>query len=122
MLTLAETTAERREMVKKVSGATGRAMDYFKKSLELNPDGIASARRLSLNARGWAGQKRFDDAIALLKVAVELHPKVAALYDSLGDFYLQKGQKELALQAYQKAVEADPNFEHAKEMLKKLTP
>ena len=60
--------------------------------------------------------------MALLKVAVELHPKSAPLYDALGDVYQQKGQKELARRAYEKAVEADPNFGHAKEMLKKLTP
>jgi predicted negative regulator of RcsB-dependent stress response len=40
----------------------------------------------------------------------------------LGDLYQQKGQKELARQAYEKSVEADPNFEHAKVMLKNLTP
>jgi len=62
------------------------------------------------------------DALALLKVAVELHPNSAPLHDALGDVYQQKGQKESARQAYEKAVEVDPNFEHAKEMLKKLTP
>jgi len=39
--------------------------------------------------------------MALLKVAVELHPKSAPLYDALGDVYQQKGQKELARQAYE---------------------
>ena len=109
-------------MFKKAVGAIESPLEYFKKSLALNPDGLASARTLHQAARDWASQKRVDDAMALLKVAVELHPKSAPLYDALGDFYQQKGQKELARQAYEKAVEADSNFEHAKEMLKKLTP
>jgi len=121
-LALADTSEERREMFKKAVGAIESPLEYFKKSLALNPDGLASARTLHQAARDWASQKRVDDAMALLKVAVELHPKSAPLYDALGDFYQQKEQKELARQAYEKAVEADSNFEHAKEMLKKLTP
>jgi CubicO group peptidase (beta-lactamase class C family)/predicted negative regulator of RcsB-dependent stress response len=121
-LALAETSEERREMFKKAVGAIESPLEYFKKSLALNPDGIASAGSLDRAARDWASQKRIDDALALLKVAVELHPKSAQLNDALGDVYQQKGQKELARKAYEKAVEADPNFEHAKEMLKKLTP
>jgi CubicO group peptidase (beta-lactamase class C family)/predicted negative regulator of RcsB-dependent stress response len=122
MLALADTSEERREMFKKAVGAIESPLEYFKKSLALNPDGLASARTLHQAARDWASQKRIDDATALLKVAVELHPKSAPLHDALGDLYQQKGQKELARKAYEKAVEADPNFEHAREMLKKLTP
>jgi len=121
-LALADTSEERREMFKKAVGDIESPLEYFKKSLALNPSGLASAGLLNRAAREWASQKRIDDALALLKVAVELHPKSAQLNDALGDLYQQKGQKELARQAYEKAVEADPNFEHAKMMLKKLTP
>ena len=102
-------------------GELGQPLDYFKKSFELNPDGLTSAYMNEI-AKGYGDSKRFDDAIALLKVAVELHPKSPILYDSLGNLYAQKGEKELAIQAYQKALEADPTFERAKEMLKKLAP
>lgn len=44
----------------------------------------------------------------------------AALYGTLGDFYLKQNQREQAINAFKKALEVDPNFEHAKEMLKKL--
>jgi tetratricopeptide (TPR) repeat protein len=64
---------------------------------------------------------RVDEAIALLKIGVELHPKSSILYGSLGDLYARKWQKALAIQAYRKALEFDPTFEHAREMLKKLT-
>jgi len=104
-----------------IVGELGQPIDYFRKALELNPDGITSDY-LNEYAKGWSNAKRTDDAIALLKVAVELHPKSPILYDSLGNLYAQKGEKELAIQAYQKALEADPTFERAKEMLKKLAP
>src|SRR5262249_933627 len=73
----------------------------------MNPDGVTVAY-LNDYAKGWSDSNRTDDAVALLKVAVELHPKSPILYDSLGNLYAQKGQKELAIQAYQKALEDDP--------------
>jgi len=109
------------EGYRRMFGELGKPLDYFKKSFELNPDGLTSAYMNDI-AKGYSDSKRFDDAIALLKVAVELHPKSPILYDSLGNLYTQKEQKELAIQAYQKALEADPAFERAKEMLKKLAP
>ena len=41
-------------------------------------------------------------------------------YAPLGDFYLKQNLREQAINAYKKALEIDPKFEHAKEMLKKL--
>jgi CubicO group peptidase (beta-lactamase class C family) len=109
------------EGYRRVFGELGQPLDYFKKSFELNPDGLTSAY-LNEIAKGYTDSKRVDDAIALLKVAVELHPKSPVLYDSLGNLYAQKGEKESAILAYQKALEADPAFEHAGEMLKKFKP
>jgi tetratricopeptide (TPR) repeat protein len=51
---------------------------------------------------------------------VKLHPKEANLYDSIGEFYLNKGDKPNAIEYYNKALEVDPNFENAKRMLKKI--
>jgi tetratricopeptide (TPR) repeat protein len=56
----------------------------------------------------------------MLRVALELHPKSPILYDSLGEFYAQTGQKELAIQAYQKALEANPAFKQTKEALRSI--
>jgi tetratricopeptide (TPR) repeat protein len=64
-----------------------------------------------------------DQAIALLQTAITLYPKEANLYDSIGEFYLRKGDKLKALQSYQKALEIDPNFGNAtaaREIVKKL--
>ena len=58
--------------------------------------------------------------IEWLEIATEMYPKEAALYGTLGDFYLKQNRREEAINAYKKALDVDPNFEHAKEMLKKL--
>ena len=44
-------------------------------------------------------------AIELFKLNTEAYPASANTYDSLGDAYLADGQKELALQASQKAID-----------------
>jgi tetratricopeptide (TPR) repeat protein len=122
-LVLANTTEERRASFARHTRELGSALDYFRKSLELDPGGMASAKALNQIARDWLNQSaRVDDAIALLKVAVELHPRGAILYDTLGDVYLKKGEQAQAIKAFQKALEADPGLEHAKEMIKKLAP
>jgi tetratricopeptide (TPR) repeat protein len=59
----------------------------------------------------------------LLLVAVELHPKEANLFDSIGEFYLNLKQNEKAIEYYQKALEIDPNYPNArvaKEIISKL--
>jgi CubicO group peptidase (beta-lactamase class C family) len=93
------------------------ARGFYKKALELGVDDRAyiSPGRLNRYAYDLAGTGKLDEAIELLKIAVELYPKKANLYDSLGEIYLRKGQKY-----YQKALEVDTTFDHAREMLKKL--
>ena len=96
----------------------------LKKSVALNPTGAASPGGLNNVAYQLAGVGMVDDAIAILKAAIQLHPKEANLYDSLGEFQLRKGEKALALQSYSKALELDPNFPNAttaKEVVRKLS-
>ena len=58
--------------------------------------------------------------LGLLHIAVELHPEVANLYDSLGEFWLQKGDRDKAAGLYRKALELDPELESAKTALGQL--
>ena len=96
----------------------------LKKSAALNPTGAASPGGLNNVAYQLAGVGMVDDAMAILKVAIQLHPNEANLYDSLGEFQLRKGEKALALQSYSKALEINPEFPNAaaaKEVVKKLS-
>jgi tetratricopeptide (TPR) repeat protein len=61
-----------------------------------------------------------DDAIEIFKLNVSEHPKSWNVYDSLGEAYLEKGQKELAIENYRKSLELNPGNENGKDKLKKL--
>lgn len=67
------------------------------------------------------GQNRVDQAIELFKLNVELHPRSANAFDSLGEGYLKKGDKTNALSNYRKAVELDPTMQTAVDAVKTLS-
>jgi len=65
-------------------------------------------------------KKQVNEAIEVFKLNVEAYPQSANVYDSLGEAYLLRGDKEKAIENYQKSLELDPKSENAKEVLKKL--
>ncbi|MBV9210776.1 MAG: class A beta-lactamase-related serine hydrolase [Acidobacteria bacterium] len=101
-------------------GRKDEARAALKKGASINANGIASARVMSQIARALAAINRTDASIAWLLISAELYPKDAAIYDTLGDIYLKQQQKQQAIEAFRKAIAIDPDFAHAKEMLKKL--
>ncbi len=96
-----------------IFGDREEAQTMLRKALSLNAEGLASAGGLNGTAYQLAGAGKADQGIEVLKLAVELHPKVANLYDSLGEFYVNKGDKQKALEYYRKAIEVDPNYPNA---------
>ncbi len=76
-----------------------------------------------INALGYRllRRKQVNEAIEVLKLNVEAYPQSANVYDSLGEAYILRGDKEKAIESYQKALQIDPTMESAKEALKKLT-
>jgi Alpha/beta hydrolase family len=73
---------------------------------------------------GWAGalfdDRHFAEAIALLKLDVQIHPDSNDGLTSLGDAYRLSGQKQLALNSYKSALEKDPQNVDAKNGLQRL--
>ena len=70
----------------------------------------------AMNSLGYslAGERRFDDAIGVLKLVAYVYPDSANAEDSLGDAYLAAGQSNKARAAYQKALElisSDPRLD-----------
>jgi Amidohydrolase family/Tetratricopeptide repeat len=65
--------------------------------------------------------KRFKDAIRVLELNVEAYPLSANVYDSLGEAYMDDGDKELAIKNYKKSLELNPDNTNAAENLKKLS-
>jgi cytochrome c-type biogenesis protein CcmH/NrfG len=51
---------------------------------------------------------------------IESYPQSSNAYDSLGEAYMNSGDKAQAIVSYQKAVELDPQNSHAAEMLRRI--
>jgi CubicO group peptidase (beta-lactamase class C family) len=75
-----------------------------------------------LNGLGYQllEMKRVKDAIEIFKLNVEMFPQGSNAYDSLGEAYMENGDKQLAIQNYKKSLELNPKNTNAVEKLKKL--
>jgi tetratricopeptide (TPR) repeat protein len=63
---------------------------------------------------------RVADAIEIFKLNVEMFPRAANPYDSLGEAYLASGNKELALANYRRVLELSPGHAGAEAMIKRI--
>lgn len=102
-------------------GKVAEAMDGYRKIKKDESDnaGINEAR---LNNLGYAlmRQKKMAEAIAIFKLNVEFYPNAWNTYDSLGEAYMNNGDKELAIANYKKSLALNPQNSNGVEMLKKL--
>ena len=75
-----------------------------------------------LNNEGYrlVGLGNVEGGIAMLALNTQLYPASANTWDSLGEAYLAKGDKERAREAYRKALAIDPAFPSSKAALEKL--
>jgi uncharacterized membrane protein len=64
--------------------------------------------------------KKFTEAIRILQLNVEWYPKSGNVYDSLGEAYMDDGNKPLAIANYQKSLDLNPKNRGAVVMLQKL--
>ncbi|MFL5234721.1 MAG: tetratricopeptide repeat protein [Microvirga sp.] len=83
----------------------------LKKSLELVPDGLPSAKGQVLNylAYSWVDQNiNIDEAFAMLKRAVEISPRDGMVIDSLGWAHYRLGHYDEAVKELEKAIELKP--------------
>jgi dienelactone hydrolase len=66
------------------------------------------------------GYGKMKEAIEIFKLNAELYPESTNVYDSLGEAYMMNGDKELAIENYQKSLELNPKNANAIARLKKL--
>ena len=59
-------------------------------------------------------------AIQAFQLGVQDYPKYWNAYDSLGEAYLKKGQKDLAIRNYQKSIELNPQNQNGIDAIKKV--
>ncbi len=75
-----------------------------------------------MNALGYellAG-KRLDQAIEVFKLNAAAFPESSNAFDSLGEAYRTRGDRDLAIRSYEKALALDQNMRSAADALKEL--
>ncbi len=85
-------------------GKLAEASKIYEAMLERDPSQVAVA---ALLVNAWVSQRRFDEAVALLKRLSAQWPRSAAVLKQLGDVYEYAGQNALALEAREKALTRD---------------
>jgi imidazolonepropionase-like amidohydrolase len=103
------------------SGGVEAAIKDYRELREREPNAYDFGEE-ELNNVGYflIGMKKYKDAIAILKLNVELFPNSANVYDSLGEAYMDDGERELAVQNYEKSLQIDPGNTNAVGKLKVL--
>jgi tetratricopeptide (TPR) repeat protein len=101
---------------------TQAALDAYTRLKQGAFPGYGKPNEGTLNQLGYMllAQKKVDDAIKVFQLNVEEYPKGANCYDSLGEAYMNAGQKDLAIKNYEKSLELNPDNKNGAEMLKKL--
>lgn len=77
-------------------------------------------RRINVKGYDLLEEGKKAESIEVFRLAVLVFPKSANAFDSLGEAYLEAGNKELAIKNYTRSLELDPDNQNAVEMLKKL--
>jgi tetratricopeptide (TPR) repeat protein len=82
-----------------------------------------SIREWTLNSLGYRylSDQKYDEAIELFKINIQLYPKSSNTYDSLADAYLRKKDTANAITFYTKALSINPENRSSKRMLTKIT-
>lgn len=90
--------------------------------LNQKPTGEKLFTESAMNELGYEylGNGKSDEAIKILEMNAEAYPDSANAYDSLGEVWLENGNKEKAKAYYTKALSIEPDLASAKETLEKL--
>ena len=101
--------------------SVAEAVELFTQKREQDSKWIPfSETRMNILGYQYLQAGKTKDAIELFKLNVVAYPESANTYDSLGEAYMVNGDKELAIQNYNKSLELDPDNQNAVEKLKQL--
>ncbi len=115
-----EDSGETLFLLAKLKG-TALTLDRYDE-LTKTSDGKAKVNEQTLNGLGYRllyGGKESDAVVVFQKNAHE-YPQSSNVYDSLGEAYAKIGQKDLAIQNYEKSLQLDPKNNNAVARLQKL--
>lgn len=83
---------------------------------------LAGYVETAVNAEGYRllGAGEVEAALEAFRLNVETFPGSANTYDSLAEAYLEAGERARAVALYRRALEVDPAYDHARQMLEQL--
>ena len=86
-------------------GGVMRGIDVYRAAKEANPDlELFSVQTMNMFAFRLLRQNKKEEAITLLKLAVEAHPQSTAAMNNLGARYHEFGRSALARECFEKAL------------------
>jgi CubicO group peptidase (beta-lactamase class C family) len=79
-------------------------------------------REGEINGLGYQlmGSGKMKEAVEVFKLMVESFPESSNAYDSLGEGYMNAGDKENAIKNYERSLQLDPRNDNARETIKRL--
>jgi tetratricopeptide (TPR) repeat protein len=83
---------------------------------KLREEAFTNALEADVNTLGYQflGGGKIDDAIEVFKKNTELFPQSWNVWDSLAEGYMNKGEKQLAIENYNKALNMAPEDQHVR--------
>jgi imidazolonepropionase-like amidohydrolase len=96
------------------SQGTARLRGVVKAIRQKQPNsGLVSEQSVNNMGYNLLRQKKYVEAIAVLRMNTEDFPKSANTWDSLGEALFKSGDTVQAVENYKKALETDPKYENA---------
>ncbi len=100
---------------------TRTALDYYRR---MKSNRFKNLRHdvNTLNNFGYRvlGEKKFAEAILIFQLNVAEYPQDANVYDSLGEAFMDAGERDSAIKNYEKSLELNPKNDNASQRLKAL--
>ncbi len=90
-------------------------MGRGEEAAEIESEVLALATEAQINGFGYNylfQQSDIDSAIRMFQYNVEQHPESWNVYDSLAEAYAAKGETDIAIENYRKALEMAPEAQH----------
>ena len=86
------------------------ALDRGEEAKPVKAEAMSVGTEVQLNAYGYQliNNGKFDEAISIMKTNAEIHPESANAWDSLGEAYALKGDKENAIKHFKKSLSLNP--------------
>jgi len=97
------------------------AVAHYRDLKKNRPDEFGfGANQLNMLGYQLMFRDMLDEAVEIFKLNIEAYPEWSNVYDSMGEAYMNRGDKELAIKNYEKSLELNPENENARQMLKQL--